>query len=249
MTEMPLAAEAVSANMPQVVILAGGLGSRLRSVSARRPKILMPVCGRAFIEWQFDLLRRCKATEVLLCVGYGGDEVEAHVADGARFGMNVRYSREDPGSLLGTGGALVNALPSLARRFLVMYGDSYLPVDYSEFATAFAACRLPVMMSVFRNAGRWDRSNVRVEGNRVCLYDKHAIPGTVDCIDYGLIGMSRETVEEWRDDPMPLDLAAILGDAVRRGLVAAWMASERFFEIGTPSGLSELESHFRTGTS
>lgn len=233
------------AGLPQVVILAGGLGTRLRSVAGDTPKILVPVCGRPFVEWQFDLLKRHGARDVLLCVGHGFDQVEAHVGDGERFGLRVRYSHEDPRDLLGTGGALVHALPELAERFLVLYGDSYLPIDYGEFAKGFAGCGQPVMMSVYRNLGRWDRSNVRVEQGRVVFYDKNALPGTADCIDYGLTGLTRSMIDNRRDDALPLDLATILGDAVRRGEVAAWLAPERFYEIGSPGGLAELEAHLK----
>lgn len=231
-----------SGSLPQVVILAGGLGTRLRSVAGDRPKILVPVLGRPFVEWQFELLRRYRAADVLLCVGHGADQIEAYVGNGGRFGLQVRYSREDPTALLGTGGALVHALPALADRFLVLYGDSYLPVDYRDFARAFARCGKPVMMSVYRNAGRWDRSNVRVERGSVTFYDKNAPPGAADCIDYGLLGLSRDVIESRRTAGMPLDLATILGDAVRRGAVGAWMAPERFYEIGSPAGLADLEA-------
>lgn len=229
--------------MPQVVILAGGIGSRLRDVSAGRPKILVPVAGRPFVEWQFDLLRRSGVRDVLLCVGHAAGQIEAHVGDGTRFGIQVHFSRENPAALLGTGGALVNALPMLAARFLVLYGDSYLPIDYQKFSGAFTACGLPAMMSVFRNEGRWDHSNVRVERGRVTLYDKHALPGEADCIDYGLIGMTRRVIEEHTKDTMPLDLATVLGNLVRRGDVAAWVAPCRFYEIGRPEGLAELSRH------
>lgn len=238
-----------SGSLPQVVILAGGLGTRLRAVAGDRPKILVPVLGRPFVEWQFDLLRRHRAADVLLCVGHGADQIEAHVGDGGRFGLRVRYSREDPTALLGTGGALVHALPALADRFLVLYGDSYLPVDYLDFTRAFAQCGKPVMMSVYQNAGRWDRSNVRVEHGSVTFYDKNAPPGAADCIDYGLLGLTRGVIESRQTDSMPLDLATILGDAVRRGVVAAWMAPGRFYEIGSPAGLADLEVHLGTSSS
>jgi NDP-sugar pyrophosphorylase family protein len=229
--------------LPQVVILAGGLGTRLRSVAGDTPKILVPVRGRPFVEWQFELLLRHKATDVLMCVGHGAEHIESHVGDGGRFGMRVRYSHEDPGALLGTGGALVRALPALADRFLVLYGDSYLPVNYLDFAGAFARSGHLVMMAVYRNLGRWDRSNVRVANGSVTFYDKNAPPGAADCIDYGLIGLTRRVIESRRHEGLPLDLAPILGDAVRQGGVAAWMAPERFYEIGSPAGLAELETH------
>lgn len=233
------------ADLPQVVILAGGLGTRLRAVAGDTPKILVPVYGRPFVDWQFELLQRHDATDVLMCVGHGSDRIQAHVGDGSRFGLRVRYSQENPNALLGTGGALVHALPALADRFLVLYGDSYLPIDYRHFATAFARCGQRIMMSVYRNLGRWDRSNVRIKHERVTFYDKNALPGAADCIDYGLTGLTRSMIESRQNDAVPLDLATILGDAVRCGDVAAWIAPERFYEIGSPGGLAELEAHLQ----
>lgn len=233
----------VAAEKSQVVILAGGLGTRLRAIAGDRPKIMMPILGRPFIEWQLALLREAGMREMLLCVGHAAGMVEAHVGDGDQFGVRVCYSREDPAALMGTGGALVHALPLLAERFLVLYGDSYLPIDYQDFARTFLGCGLPAMMSVYRNDGRWDASNVRVEHGRVVLYDKHAPAGTADCIDYGLLGLTRGSIERHRHDAMPLDLSVILGGLVRQGGVAAWMAPRRFYEIGRPEGLADLERH------
>jgi len=231
--------------LPQVVILAGGMGTRIRPVVADRPKILIPVNGRPFIEWQFDLLARCGVKEILLCVGHFADQIERHAGDGSPFGIQITYSHEEPDHLMGTGGALVNALPLLREKFMVLYGDSFLPIDYREFAQVFDTCGHPATMSVFRNNGKWDHSNVRIEKDRVVLYDKQAPAGAADCIDYGLIGMSRSIVERYRQAPMPLDMAVILDALVRRGELGAWMAPFRFYEIGSPAGLAELETYLQ----
>ena len=225
----------------QIVILTGGVGTRIRGVAGGRPKAMIPVAGRPFLEHQFELLSACGVRDVLLCIGHLGEQIEAHVGDGGRFGLRVAYSREDPARLLGTGGALVHALPLLHDPFMVMYGDSYLPIDYAAFAAAFRAAGAPGMMSVYRNEGRWDHSNVRAEGGRVVYYDKRAPVGAADCIDYGLTAFRREVFEARRHDAPPLDMAAVLGDLVARGELAAWEAPCRFYEIGKPEGLRELE--------
>ncbi len=203
--------------MIQVVILAGGLGTRLQSVAPNTPKAIVPVAGRAFVEHQFDLLRNCGLTRVLLCIGHFGEKIIAHVGDGSRFGMNVSYVQEDPRSLLGTGGALVNALPKIESEFVVMYGDSYLPVDYRDFVSKSRAQKRRAVMSVFRNSGLWDSSNTRVEGDRVVFYSKKSRPGECDFIDYGLTFFRREVIEGYRSQPLPLDMARIQGDLVARG--------------------------------
>ena len=231
----------------QTVILCGGMGTRIAAVARGLPKALLPVAGRPFIEHQFERLAACGLRDVLLCTGSGGDRIEAHVGDGARWGVRVAYSREAPDRLLGTGGALVHALPHLAGSFLVMYGDSYLTVDYRAVVRAFEASGGPALMTVYRNEGRWDASNTRVEGGRVTFYSKQAKPGEAAWIDYGLTAFRRDVIEERSGAPMPLDMARILGDLVAAGRVAAFETPDRFYEIGSPAGLAELDAAIRSG--
>lgn len=226
----------------QMVILAGGLGTRLRSVAPDTPKILVPVAGRPFVEHQFALLRRSGIFRVLLCVGHLGDRVEAAVGDGSRWGIQVSYAHENPSRLLGTGGALLNAWPQLEETFLVMYGDSYLPVDYAAFAAWFSGTRYAAAMTVFRNEGRWDPSNTRIEGDRVTFYSKKAAPGEAPYIDYGLSAYRRATLEAYRSQPLPLDLAKVQRDLVEVGRLGAFEVFERFYEVGKPEGLAELDA-------
>ncbi len=226
----------------QTVILCGGMGTRIAAVARGLPKSLLPVAGRPFIEHQFERLAACGLRDVLLCTGAGGDRIEGHVGDGRQWGVSVGYSREAPDRLLGTGGALVNALPALSGAFFVMYGDSYLTVDFAAVARAFEASGCPALMTVHRNEGRWDASNTRVDGGRVTFYSKKARPGEAAWIDYGLTAFRRTVIEERRASPMPLDMAAILGDLVPAGRVAAFETPERFYEIGKPEGLAELHA-------
>ncbi|HMP74874.1 MAG TPA: NTP transferase domain-containing protein [Kiritimatiellia bacterium] len=226
----------------QVVILAGGLGTRLRALDPLRPKALMPVAGRPFIEWQFDLLRRNGISDVLLSIGHLGDQIQRHVGEGA-WGLRVRYAVEEPGRLRGTGGALVHALPLLADEFMMLYGDSYLPIPFAPVITAFRAAGCPALMTVYRNAGAWDASNARIANGRVVFYSKSAKPGEADWIDYGLIAYRRAVIERYTDAPAPLDMAVILADLVTAGELAAYEAPDRFYEIGKPEGLRELEQH------
>ena len=235
--------------MTQCVILAGGLGTRLRSVDPTRPKALMPVAGHPFIDHQLEMLARCGVRDIVLCIGYQGDQIERHVGDGAGFGVRVRYAHEDPEKLMGTGGALLNAFPLLAPTFMVMYGDSYLPVDYAEVAATFDRLGKPALMTVYRNEGKWDKSNVRVDGDRVAFYSKAAKPGEADCIDYGLTMYRKAVMEAYRGEPLPLDLARILGDLVGRGELAALVVKQRFYEIGKPEGLAELDAYLKKVTS
>ena len=229
----------------QVVIIAGGLGTRLKSVAPDTPKALVPVAGRPFVEHQLELIRKNGMDDVLICVGYGADKIEGHLGDGAKWGVRVRYSREDPAKLLGTGGALVNALPLLADSFFTLWGDSYLPTDYRAMEQAFVKSGCPSQMSVYRNEGRWDSSNARIARGMVIFYSKSAKPGEADYIDYGLSAFKKYVIEGYENARPPLDLATIQGDLVRRGEMAAFEAMDRFYEIGKPEGLRELDGYLR----
>jgi len=229
----------------QTVILAGGKGTRIASVAGDLPKILVPVAGRPFVEHQFDLLRRCGYRDVLLSIGYRGALIRDHVGDGSRFGMRVAYVAEDPDALKGTGGALVHALDHLQDEFMLLYGDSYLPIDYRPVVAAYRASGLPALMTVHRNRGRWDASNARIEGDRVVFYSKKCRPGEADFIDYGLGILRRDVIASYRAAPIPLDLAVIYGKLVDAGNLAAFDVPERFYEIGKPEGVAELESYLR----
>lgn len=219
-----------------VAILAGGLATRMRPLTLAVPKALLEVAGRPFIDWQLRYLARQGVADVVLCTGYLGEQIEQHVGDGAMYGLRVRYSPDGP-ALLGTGGALRQALPMLGEAFFVLYGDSYLPVDFSAVQRSFEASHCPALMTVLRNEGRWDRSNVLLDGTRL-LYDKASpLPGMAH-IDYGLSVLSAQLL---RDQPagQSFDLATLFTDLSRQNRVAGHEVTQRFYEIGSPAGLQE----------
>jgi len=230
----------------QIVILAGGLGTRLQRVAPNVPKAMVPVAGTPFIEHQLALLKKNGLEEVLLCTGYLGEQIESHVGNGSRFGMKVQYAREEPKNLLGTGGALVNGFEFLQERFMLMYGDSYLPVDFQAMVTWYKKKRFPALMSVFKNEGLWDRSNARIEGAKIACYSKAAVQGECDHIDYGLLIFTREIISRYAAHRLPLDLAQIQNDLVGSGEMGAYMVKKRFYEIGKPEGLAELNALLST---
>jgi N-acetyl-alpha-D-muramate 1-phosphate uridylyltransferase len=229
----------------QIVILAGGLGTRLKAVAGNLPKALAPVAGRPFIEHQLELVRKHGLRDVLLCIGYGGDQIEKHVGNGSAFGMRIIYSKEAENRLLGTGGALVNALPLLQDRFMVLYGDSYLPTDYARVARYFKERNPAALMCVYRNENKWDKSNVKIAGEAVVFYSKKNSGENPDYIDYGLSLFRKSIIEAYASHSLPLDLAQIQEDLVARRQMAACEVKERFYEIGKPAGLAELEKHLK----
>jgi len=228
---------------PPVAILAGGLAMRLRPITTKIPKILLDVAGRPFVEHQLRLLRRQGVSNVVLCLGHLGEQVRDAVGDGSRFGLEVRCSF-DGDVLLGTGGALRRALPLLGDTFFVLYGDSYLDIAFAPILAAFRHQRAAALMTVFRNEGRWDTSNVLFDGTRVVRYDKRSPSPDMHYIDYGLGLLTSEVLA--RESPeRRFDLADVYTTLAAEGRLAGFEAMRRFYEIGTPAGLAETDRHLR----
>jgi N-acetyl-alpha-D-muramate 1-phosphate uridylyltransferase len=221
-----------------VVILAGGLATRLRPLTEKVPKALVEVAGRPFLEHQMELLRRNGIEEVMLCVGYLGEMIEERYGDGTALGVRMRYSFDGP-QLLGTGGAIKKASAFLPDSFFVLYGDSYLPVDYQAVAAAFNEAGKPALMTVFANSDAWDRSNVWFDHGRIRLYSKREKLPEMRYIDYGLMICTKAMFEDFPSN-VPFDLADTLEQLSRKGELAGHEVNQRFYEIGSPAGLAEL---------
>jgi len=229
--------------MLPVAIIAGGLATRLRPATEKIPKALVDVAGQAFIIRQLRYLHGQGIARAVLCIGYRGEQIEAAVGDGAWLGLDVRYS-QDGMPLLGTGGALRRALPLLGDAFFVIYGDSFLPIDFRRVAEAFVAGRKPALMTVLRNGDRWDRSNAHFEGGLVRAYDKHAPRSGMAYIDYGLSILSADVLARHADGEV-FDLADVFHGLAATGDLAGFEVVERFYEIGSREGLAETEAYFR----
>lgn len=226
-----------------VALLAGGLATRLRPITETVPKCLVEVAGRPFLEHQFEHLRRCGLRRVVLCVGHMGDKVRDFAGNGRRFGLEVAYSF-DGDAPLGTGGALRQALPLLSDPFLILYGDSYLPIDFSAIARRFLADPALGCMTVFRNEHQWDRSNVWFEDGTLRLYHKRKPDPRMRHIDYGL-GLLRHAAFAHAPATGAFDLAALYETLVAAGRLQGQEVDQRFYEIGSHAGLQELDAYLR----
>jgi NDP-sugar pyrophosphorylase family protein len=222
-----------------VVILAGGLATRLRPLTEKIPKALVEVAGRPFLDHQIELLKRNGLRDLVLCVGYLGEMIEQQYGDGSSLGVRLRYSFDGP-QLLGTGGAIKRASALLPDAFFVLYGDSYLPIDYQAVATAFTEAGEPALMTVFENSDAWDTSNVWLEHGRIRLYSKREKLPEMRYIDYGLMICTRQIFKHAPSDA-PFDLADTLEKLSREGALAGHEVYRRFYEIGSPAGLAELD--------
>jgi N-acetyl-alpha-D-muramate 1-phosphate uridylyltransferase len=226
----------------QIVVLAGGLATRMRPETEQIPKSLLMVNGRPFVDWQLDRFAASGARSVVMCVGHLGEEIETHVRRALDRGLMVAYSY-DGEQLIGTGGALRRALARLEPELVVTYGDSYLPFDYAApLADLRAHPEADATMSVYRNRGSFGTSNVALDGDWVESYEKGAHDPELDCIDYGAIALRRSVLEDIADGAV-WDLSALWSKLARKRKLRAFVAPERFYEIGSPEGRRDLEQH------
>lgn len=226
-----------------MAILAGGLATRLHPLTERIPKSLLEVADRPFIFHQLRGLRARGVSRVVLCVGYLGEKIEREIGSGDDIGIQVSYCYDGP-TLLGTGGALRKALPLLGEIFFALYGDSYLDIDYAAVEDAFFSCGKPALMAVYKNSGKWDASNVLFREGKIIRYSKKNPEADMGYIDYGL-GILTAGVFNEHEGAETLDLSAVYESLAAAGQLAAFEATHRFYEIGSPAGLRETDRYLR----
>lgn len=224
-----------------VAILAGGLATRLRPITETIPKSLVEVAGKPFISHQLKYLHGQGVDSVVLCTGYLGEMIQEVVGTGAQWGIKVSYSLDGP-DLLGTGGALKKALPELGEHFFVLYGDSYLPIDFHAVQNAYISSGKKGLMTVLKNQNQWDKSNIEFAGGQLIEYNKLKIRPEMHYIDYGLGVLKRSVFEDYATAEQ-FDLSKVYnGLSVTREL-AGYEVFERFYEIGSHQGLGDTQDY------
>jgi NDP-sugar pyrophosphorylase family protein len=226
-----------AADLP-VVILAGGLATRLKPITEKIPKLLVDVAGEPFFTHQIRLLKKNGLKHLVVCVGYLGEKIVERYGDGSAWGVAIEYSFDGP-RLLGTGGALIRALPRLSDAFYVLYGDSYLPIDYLAVGRAFLESGRLGMMTVYENSERFDSSNVWFEGGAIRAYDKKNKVPAMRHIDYGL-GVFRKAAFDGFARDTVVDLSDVQRALLGRNELAGFEIKQRFYEVGSHAGLQEL---------
>lgn len=225
----------------QVAILAGGLATRLRPLTDRVPKSLIEIDGKPFLEYQLDFLKKGGVKDMVLCLGYLGEQIEKYFGDGRKFGVSIKYSHEG-NSLLGTAGALKNAERLLDGKFFIIYGDSYLSLDFSATMSYFNKHGKLGLMVVYKNYDRFDRSNVAIEGNLVKQYSKKdRIEGMV-YIDYGASILRKEVLEVVPQNQV-YSLEDLFAQLIKQEELLACEVNKRFYQIGFPEGLEEFKKY------
>jgi MurNAc alpha-1-phosphate uridylyltransferase len=231
----------------QSVILAGGLGTRLYPITHEIPKALVPIRGKPFAAYQLAWLARQGVRDIVYCIGHKGEQIVDVVGDGSAWGLRVRYVSEGD-DLKGTAGALRLALDTthLNDAFFVLYGDSFLPIAYPPVIARYAEAGRPALMTVLRNDNRWDRSNAVYTPPIVSLYDKKCDDSTrlkMTHIDYGLQVLSRKLLADRIPADTVVDLADVLHRLSRKGELAGYEVTERFYEVGSLAGIEDFSRY------
>jgi len=237
----------VTSSLP-VAILAGGLATRLGPATENTPKLLVEVADKPFFTHQLSLLKDAGLTRLVLCIGHLGEKIVGRYGDGGKWGVQIEYAFDGP-NLLGTGGGLIAALPKLGDAFYVLYGDSYLPVDYRAVGEHFLRSGRLGLMTVFENRDRYDTSNVWFEGGEIKAYDKRRRRPQMRHIDYGL-GVFRAAAFDGFPRHAAVDLAEVQQSLLARQQLAGYETRQRFYEIGSPAGVEGTRrvAALRTGS-
>lgn len=234
-------------NEVQVVVLMGGLGTRLKEYTKACPKSLVSVCSRPFFDYELELLMKWGFRRFLFLIGYQADMIEEHYGDGSDRGISIRYCM-DGEKLLGTGGAVRRAYDMLEDDFLLIYGDSFMDINYEETVYRYYKGKSEgkrALMTVLRNGDRFDKSNVIVRDGEIVLYDKHNTTPEMDYIDYGVCMYEKSLFDDYEADTA-FDIAVIQNKLSLEGKLAAHVVTKRFYEIGSPLSLKEFEGYVQS---
>ncbi len=226
-----------------IAVIAGGFATRLYPITKKIPKSLIEVAGKPFILHQIELFKKNNISDAVLCLGNLGEQIVDLVGDGKKFGLNVSYSF-DGDKPLGTGGAILKALPYLKDDFFVIYGDSYLDIDFKAITEYYYKAGKPALMTVFKNNNVGDKSNVVFRNGEIIVYDKKNISDEMDYIDYGL-GVFNKKIFDYFLGTETLDLAVVYQTLLSKKLLAGYEINKRFYQIGTKEGILETENYLK----
>ncbi|MHB1867371.1 MAG: sugar phosphate nucleotidyltransferase [Nitrososphaerales archaeon] len=230
----------------QAVILAGGLGTRLRPYTETIPKPMVPVQGKPFLEYELLLLKSHGISDFVLCVGHLGEQIVDYFGDGKKHDVRIQYSY-DGQNLLGPAGALKRAFSILNDSFFVTYGDAYLRLDYQKVMADFMNSDKLALMVVYENRNKYGRSDVIVKDGYVVSYNKSDLGKNegMASINFGVSALRKHALEAIPENK-PCGEEEFYGKLIQQRQLLAHPTMERFYEIGNSNSLREFEEFIST---
>jgi len=225
----------------QMVIICGGLGTRLGHLTKYTPKSMIQIEGKPFLEYQIENLKKQSVTDIVLCVSHLSEKIEEYFGNGERFGVNIKYSFEKE-KLLGQIGAVKNAELLLKDQFFIMYGDSYLSIELHKIHNFFMQHDKPALMVVYKNQDKYDKSNIIIQDNLVIGYGEKQRTRDMIYIDYGTSILRKKVLDQVPKDT-PYSTEQFFSELIKKQELMAFESQERFYHIGNPEALEEFRNY------
>lgn len=220
--------------------MAGGLATRLRPLTNDIPKSLILIQGKPFLQYQIELLTRYDIKDIVLCVAYMGKKIEDYFGDGNKFGVKITYSYEK-NKLLGTGGALKLVEPYLNENFFLLWGDSYVRLNYKEMHDFHLKNTndFDVTIAIFYNIRNYDKSNIIYERGRIKKYEKNS-KDEMKYIDAGIMVFNKKILKRIPSGKV-FQIEDLFHKLAKEEKLKPFLIKKRYYEIGSLKGLNQFK--------
>ena len=217
-------------SIKQAVILAGGVGARLRPLTYKIPKPMITLNSKPFLEYSIDLLKENGIEEVILLLGYLPEKIKEYFGDGSKFGINIKYSIGDVS--FETGKRIKNVEELLDDNFLLMYCDNYWPLNLKKLAEYHDNHNVLATVTIYTNKDNFTKSNMKVDGKGyVTLYDKSRKEKNLSGVDIGFFIISKKVLKLMPNTNFSFE-REILPKLIEKKQLAGYLTDHRYYSIG-----------------
>ena len=224
----------------QIVILCGGLASRLGNLTKKVPKSLIQINNKTFISHQLDYLNHFNVGEVLLCCGHLHEQIITHINEIKKnYNFNIKFSIEKEKK--GTGGALINAFSKLNKNFILIYGDSYVEINFNNLYNEFIRNNNLYMITTYRNKNINYTNNILLKNKRIEEYDKNK---NFNFIDYGVSILNKKILNSFLSE-VNFDLSSVIKYAIIKKNISYFESKKKFQEIGSNYGINLIQRYLK----
>lgn len=226
----------------QAVILAGGLGTRLRPLTNDRPKPMVEIAGKPFLEHLVELLKANGIEEIVMLLGYMPEKITEYFGDGAKFGIKIKYSIGDVDWETGT--RIKKAEKLLNNRFLLMYSDNYWPLDLAKLSAFHESAGLSATVTVYSNKDKFTRNNLKLINGLVEYYDPSRLKTDLNGVDIGFFILEKSILDLMPDSNFSFE-KEILPALVADQNLSGFMTNHKYYSIGSLERLPITEEFLK----